>query len=75
MRIQVKTFGALTEILEREFYVTAGDTAELLTGLSRQHPDLAHRKLLVAVNNTIINTPVDLRENDVVALMPPYSGG
>ena len=75
MRIQVKTFGALTEVLEKEFYTTADDTTALLTALGNKYPELAHRKLLIAVNNTIVNAPVDLQENDVVALMPPYSGG
>jgi len=75
MRVQVKTFGALTDILEKEFYITVVDTEELLAVLSSQHTALSHRKLLIAVNNTIINKPVVLQENDVVALMPPYSGG
>ncbi|OOG19191.1 hypothetical protein BWD42_04385 [Sphingobacterium sp. CZ-UAM] len=75
MRVQVKAFGALTDILEKEFYMTAVDTEELLTVLSHQHVALAHRKLLIAVNNRIINDPVVLQENDIVALMPPYSGG
>jgi len=75
MRVHVKTFGSLTDILAKEFYITANDTTELLATLSRDHAELAQRSLLIAVNNTIIKTPVTFQENDIVALMPPYSGG
>jgi len=75
MRIQVKTFGSLTDILAKEFYITAHDTTELLVTLCREHRELTDRSLVIAVNNTITKVPVVLQENDIVALMPPYSGG
>ncbi|WP_312792429.1 MoaD/ThiS family protein [Sphingobacterium sp.] len=75
MKVQVKTFGSLTDILAKEFYITANDTTELMATLSKQHVELAHRSILIAVNNTIIKKSVIFQENDIVALMPPYSGG
>lgn len=75
MRVKVKTFGSLTDIMAKEFYITANDTAELMATLSGEYGELAHRSLLIAVNNTIIKAPVTFKENDIVALMPPYSGG
>ena len=75
MKIQVKTFGSLTDILAKEFYITANDTTELMATLSKQHVESVHRSVLIAVNNTIIKKSVIFQENDIVALMPPYSGG
>ncbi|MDM1296477.1 MoaD/ThiS family protein [Sphingobacterium sp. N143] len=75
MKVHVKTFGSLTDILEKEFETSATDTADLLAVLIAQHQELANRNLLIAVNNTVVHTAVELKENDQVALMPPYSGG
>ncbi len=75
MKVKVLAFGALTEILDREFYAEAEDTATLWAKLRGAYPALTGRKLLVAVNSAVVTENVPLQENDVVALMPPYSGG
>ncbi|MDR0792900.1 MAG: MoaD/ThiS family protein [Chitinophagaceae bacterium] len=75
MKIKVLTFGALTEVLNKEFDMEAIDTESLLALLIAKHSALAGRSLLIAVNNVVVNSNVSLKENDVVALMPPYSGG
>jgi molybdopterin converting factor small subunit len=75
MKIKVLTFGALTEVLNKEFDMEADDTESLLALLTAKHGALAGRSLLIAVNNIVVNCNVSLKENDVVALMPPYSGG
>ncbi|MEZ0453148.1 MoaD/ThiS family protein [Sphingobacterium thalpophilum] len=75
MKVKVKTFGSLTELLEKEFYITAVDTADLVATLTAQQPALANRSLLIAVNNTLVKETTALAADDIVALMPPYSGG
>lgn len=75
MKIKVRTFGSLTEILDSEFLMEATDTHGLVNSLTKQYAQLNGRKLLIAVNNTIIQENMTLAEHDTVALMPPYSGG
>jgi molybdopterin synthase sulfur carrier subunit len=75
MKIKVLTFGSITDILNREFYVEALDTNSLMASLIERHNSLKERKLLIAVNNTIVQENTILNEHDVVNIMPPYSGG
>lgn len=75
MSVKVLTFGSLTEILDREFDMEAPDTASLMALLTESHRGLTGRNLLIAVNNIVVKGNVALKERDVVALMPPYSGG
>ena len=53
----------------------ATDTAVLKAALQIEFPALADKKYAIAVNNKVISDTKRLSENDVVALMPPYSGG
>lgn len=75
MKIKVQTFGSLTDLMEKEFCVEAADTESLLTSLRSKQAALNSRKFLLAVNNVIVKENTILKENDEVALLPPYSGG
>lgn len=75
MKVKVLTFGSLTDILEKEFHAEARDTDSLTASLTSRYTALDGRKFLVAVNNKIVKKNTALGEQDVVALMPPYSGG
>ena len=75
VRVKVKVFGSLQEICDAEFFMEAQDSQTLVAMLMDKHPALCGRKLLIAVNNSIIQENTVLQEQDTVALMPPYSGG
>ncbi|GGG74907.1 hypothetical protein GCM10007415_03060 [Parapedobacter pyrenivorans] len=75
MKVKILTFGSLTEVLEREFYAEAPDTSRLVALLTSKHAALDGRKFLIAINDTIVKENTMFKANDVVALMPPYSGG
>ena len=75
MKVKILTFGSLTEILKKEFYAEVPDTDGLVALLTAKHAALAGRKFLVAVNDTIVKENTMFNATDVVALMPPYSGG
>jgi len=75
MKVKLTAFGMLTEILEKHSVAEAADTDELLAGLKIKFPALSAQKILVAVNQQIVKQNTPLREDDQVALMPPYSGG
>jgi len=75
MKIKIRTFGSVAEILGTELDAEAIDTDSLIASLYKSYRMLEGRKLLIAVNNTVIQQNTALQENDVVAIMPPYSGG
>lgn len=75
MKVKIITFGWVAEILGPEFYTIAMDTDELMVSLNQKYPVLRDRKLLLAVNNLVIQENTKLKDNDTVAIMPPYSGG
>ena len=73
--IKLMSFGRLKEILGSEFEFEAENSEELLNQLNEKFHQLKDLKLRIAVNQKIISENTDLKNNDVVALMPPYSGG
>ncbi|MCD9856672.1 MoaD/ThiS family protein [Epilithonimonas sp. JDS] len=73
--IKIISFGRLKEILGSDFELEAENSDELLNQLNEKFPQLEDLKLRIAVNQKIISENTDLKNNDVVALMPPYSGG
>ena len=50
-------------------------TDQLLNQLFLQYPKLKNQKFSIAVNHKIITGNFELKEGDVVALIPPFSGG
>ena len=81
MRIRLLVFGKLSDHVDPEtkgLEVPDGATTEdLRRTLSERHPD-ARRALetaMVAVNQSYIPSEQSLRDGDVVAFMPPVSGG
>lgn len=74
--IKVIAFGQIAEITGNELFIEARDTGVLKDALLLRFPALAEKKYAIAVNNRLITEQhYKLNENDVVALMPPYSGG
>ncbi|KFC19587.1 MoaD/ThiS family protein [Chryseobacterium sp. FH1] len=75
MEIKVISFGQIAEITGKEFMVEATDLNSLKLFLIQKFPELSDRKFAFAVNKKLVQENVILDQNDVVALMPPYSGG
>lgn len=73
--VKIMSFGRLKEILGPDFEAEAENTDELLNQLIKKFPQLKDLKLRIAVNQKIISENTELQNNDVAALMPPYSGG
>ena len=73
--IKIISFGRLKEILGSDLELEAENSDELLNQLTEKFPELEDLKLRIAVNQSIISENTELKNNDVVALMPPYSGG
>lgn len=75
MEIKVISFGQIAEITGKEFVMEAIDIDSLKLLLIQNFPELSDRKFAFAVNKKLVQENIILNQNDVVALMPPYSGG
>lgn len=75
MNIKIIAFGQIAEITGKELTLEAKDLDSLKLKLIEKFPELSDKKLAFAVNKKIAQNNVAFSENDVVALMPPYSGG
>ncbi|MCH5717673.1 MoaD/ThiS family protein [Niabella hibiscisoli] len=78
MAIQVLFFGQLTEIAGNAVGVDVAATGTL-RGLEQelwtQFPLLKDRKYALSVNQKIIKEDISLADGDVIAFLPPFSGG
>jgi molybdopterin synthase sulfur carrier subunit len=75
MKVKVLFFGELSERFEKERYLQVGDVQGVLEELTAEWPAFAKKQVSVAVNAQIVHDNVLLKEGDVVAIMPPFSGG
>lgn len=73
--IKIIAFGQIAEITGKELMLEAADIDSLKRNIIQKFPELSEKKLAFAVNKKLVQNNVILNQNDVVALMPPYSGG
>ena len=76
-KIEILSFGQLTDITGQNTWQMEDitDTDQLKKIFIEKHPALANSKYLLAVNMEIIRGNEKLNPGDVVALLPPFSGG
>lgn len=74
--IEVLFFGELTDLtgLNQKKY-DAIDTEQLLKLVLGEYPDLEHKNFQIALNQQLLKEKKELKANDVLALLPPFSGG
>ena len=75
--LDILVFGQIIDItglkaLKLEYTL---DTDQLRVSLEKRYPSLANAEYRMAVNMEIIRGNVKLNPGDVVALLPPFSGG
>ncbi|TCD07600.1 MoaD/ThiS family protein [Pedobacter frigidisoli] len=76
MEIELVTFGKISELIpNQKIEVEASNTDELQTNLEQLFPNLASMKYKLALNKDIVQSTQELRNNDIIAIMPPFSGG
>lgn len=77
MGIKVLVFGQIAEVLGnpememKEVY----DTNELRHKVTALFPEMAGIRYTIAVNRKTIHENTGLSDGDIVALLPPFSGG
>ncbi len=79
MIIQLKAFGICKDILggrEIAFEFDGILVEHLRKGLAGKFPEIEKlNSLFIAVNETYAENDLELKESDIVALIPPVSGG
>ncbi len=77
MKISVLVFGQIAEIVNTEKLILQNvkDTNELIEQLKKEYPLLQKLAFSIAVNKKIIQSNTILNHEDVVAILPPFSGG
>jgi len=75
--MEVKLYGRLTDIMGNNGLNPEGieNTDQLKKKLLFLYPDLSGIDYAIAVNNQIVRENHPLKKNDVVSLLPPFSGG
>ncbi len=77
MRINLLSFGSLTEIVESGLINDNDltDSDALKDYLLKNYPEIADKKFVMAINKTVIRENTNLTDLDTVAILPPFSGG
>jgi molybdopterin synthase sulfur carrier subunit len=77
MEITVLAFGQIADIIGKSTCKMSGitDTKGLMDVLQKQFTLLSSVSYSIAVNKKVIIENTNLKENDTVALLPPFSGG
>ena len=74
--MQILLFGQLADIVGGSISLDGiNDTDGLKKILHKTYPALVDLKYVIAVDKKIITSNQPLSENNVVALLPPFSGG
>ncbi len=75
MKVKVLFFGELSEQFGKERYVSENNVYELMNTLALEWPAFGEKQVTVAVNAQVVHENRIFMEGDVVAVMPPFSGG
>ena len=77
MEIEIISFGKISEFISNQKLNVSGisNTDELKIHLEQKFPALAGIKYKLALNKNIVQSRQALANHDIVAIMPPFSGG
>ncbi|MCX7759993.1 MAG: molybdopterin converting factor subunit 1 [Hydrogenothermaceae bacterium] len=80
MKIKVLYFSSLKDRIGKsseDIEINGNSLEELKDKITQLHPEISDylSKIMFAINEEYVSTDVILKEGDVVALIPPVSGG
>jgi sulfur-carrier protein len=77
MSLKIILFGQMTDIAGSNILILqeVTDTQGLKEQLKKQYPALAASKYIIAVDKKLVQENIPLNENNIIALLPPFSGG
>ncbi len=77
--MKIKLFGILADKAgssEIEFEIgNIADAESLLEKINKEFPEFKNTNYVIAVNKKIVSANLHLKENDEIALLPPFAGG
>jgi len=75
--LKIKYFGMIAETINKseEDIKFLGNLDLLTLELEGEYPKLKDLNYKFAVNQTLVATNITLKENDEIALLPPFAGG
>lgn len=74
--VKVLYFGTAREIAGKsEEEHISGDTASLLKEILGRYPAMKSLSFRIALNSVLLREESELKENDVIAILPPFQGG
>ncbi len=75
-KVKVLYFGAAREIAGRsDEEIEADGTAALRRGILERYPAMMDITFRMALNRVLLREDSMLKENDIVAILPPFEGG
>lgn len=76
MPVNIIIFGQLKDITGGSLSLeNVSDTDDLVGKLNQLYPALANKKYIIAVDKQVVTGNTALTNSNVVALLPPFSGG
>jgi len=75
--LKLKYFGMIAEAIHKseEDFLLVENLEKLTLQLESEYPKLKDLNYKFAVNQTLVATNITLKENDEIALLPPFAGG
>ncbi|MEI6021207.1 MAG: MoaD/ThiS family protein [Bacteroidota bacterium] len=77
MKIRILIFGQLKDIIQSDelWMEDLHHSDELISLLQQKFPGIQNLQFKMAVNKKMVHQSVKLQEQDVIALLPAFSGG
>lgn len=80
MEITLKYFGIIADITEKSEEMFSIEEKDSTLNLIQSKLEIKYPKILfinysIAVNKKLLQNDILLKNNDIVALLPPFSGG
>ena len=77
MKIRILIFGQLKDIIQADelWMEDLHHSDELISLLQQKFPGIQNLQFKMAVNKKMVHQSVKLQEQDVIALLPAFSGG
>ena len=80
MKITLKYFGIIAEIMDTEKETITIDSnsitiEDLKSILNKKNSSINEQEYKIAINHSIADHNITINNNDVISLLPPFSGG
>ncbi len=75
--LQILVFGQLTDIVGKSSISIdfAANVREIRSTLNALYPALKDKTYVIAIDNKIMDNDAEIKAENVIALLPPFSGG